>query len=120
MEVQIWNRSRGSQLASRATVADTSEVRRRGLLGRTSLDAGQGLWIVPCEAVHCWFMKFTIDVLFLNKQKVVLKTRPSLRPWRMSACLRAHSVVELPEGMIETTGTSAGDQIEIIKVAAAT
>ena len=61
-------------------------------------------------------MKFTIDVLFLNKQKIVLKSRPGLRPWRISGCLRAHSVLELPEGTIVTSGTRPGDQLEFSKV----
>ena len=61
-------------------------------------------------------MKITIDVLFLSKQKVVLKARPGLRPWRMSACLRAHSVLELPEGTIAATGTIKGDQLDFATV----
>lgn len=64
-------------------------------------------------------MKFTIDVLFLSKAHVVLKSRPRLRPWRMSACLRAHSVLELPAGWIESTGTQVGDQLEFTKVSGA-
>lgn len=114
-KLRVWNRTRGVLVASAADIADTSQERRDGLLKRTGLEPGEGLWIAPCEAVHCFFMKFTIDVLFLTKDKRVAKARSSLKPWRLSACLRAHSVLELPEGMIETTGTKEGDQLEFEK-----
>ncbi len=116
MKIRVYNQTRGTVLAETADVANTSESRREGLLKRAGLAPGEGLWIAPCEAVHCFFMKFTIDVLFLNKMKKVVKARPSLRPWRISGCLRAHSVLELPDGRIAETGTLPGDQLEFEKV----
>ena len=100
-------------LADAASVADSSESRRTGLLKHTSLAPGDGLWIVPCESVHSFFMNFTIDVLYLDRQHKVKKARPEMVPWRASACLTAHSVLELPAGTIARTGTVAGDQLEI-------
>ncbi len=111
-KLRVWNRTRGVLVASAADIADTSQKRRDGLLKRTGLGPGEGLWIAPCEAVHCFFMKFTIDVIFLTKDKRVAKVRPSLKPWRLAACLRAYSVLELPEGTIEASGTQVGDQLE--------
>jgi uncharacterized protein len=102
-------------LADRADIANSSATRRTGLLKHTGLAAGEGLWIVPCEGVHTFRMKFTIDVLFLNKKRVVLKTRPDMVRGRISMCLRAHSVLELPAGTISATGTVAGDQLELEK-----
>jgi uncharacterized membrane protein (UPF0127 family) len=58
-------------------------------------------------------MKFTIDVLYLDRKQRVRKTRPEMVPRRISACLTAHSVLELPAGTISRTGTMAGDQLEI-------
>src|ERR1700683_4723089 len=100
-------------LADGAEVADTSAKRRTGLLKHTGLGPGEGLWIVPCESVHSFFMKFTIDVVYLDRKHRVKKIRPEMTPWRMSACLTAHSVLELPAGTIAGTGTQAGDQLEI-------
>jgi len=94
-------------------VAGTSAERRTGLLQHTKLDPGEGLWIVPCESVHTFFMKFAIDVVFLNKKKVVVKLRPNMVKSRIALSLRGHSVVELPVGTIESSGTQVGDQIEI-------
>jgi uncharacterized protein len=102
-------------LADKADVADTSEKRRTGLLKHTGLGAGEGLWIKPSEGVHTFWMKFSIDVIFVNKKGVVLKLRPNMVKSRMSLCLRAHSVVELPVGVIESTRTAVGDQLEFIK-----
>ncbi len=114
-KLRVWNRTRGGLVADSADIANTSRKRRDGLLKRTGLGAGEGLWIAPCEAVHCFFMKFTIDVLFLTKDKRVAKASPSLKPWRLAACLRAHSVLELAEGAIEASGTQVGDQLEFEK-----
>ena len=113
MKIQVRNLTRDVVLADAAEVADTSAKRRTGLLKHTSLGPGEGLWIVPCESVHSFFMKFTIDVLYLDRQHRVKKIRPEMVPWRASACLTAHSVLELPAGSITRTGTQKGDQLEI-------
>jgi uncharacterized membrane protein (UPF0127 family) len=85
------------------------------LLKHTSLPEGEGLWIAPCEGVHTFAMKFAIDVIFLSKKRVVLKTRKNMVKRRIAFCLRAHSVLELPEGMIDKTQTQPGDQLEFDK-----
>ena len=100
-------------LADAADVADTSAKRRTGLLKHTGLAPGEGLWIAPCESVHSFFMKFTIDVIYLDRKHRVRKVRPEMVPWRISGCITAHSVLELPAGTIARTGTQAGDQLEI-------
>jgi uncharacterized protein len=96
-------------------IADTSKKRRTGLLKHTGLTEGQGLWIVPCEAVHTFGMKFAIDVLFLSKKRKVLKVRKDMGRRRIALCLIAHSVLELPVGTIAATGTMVGDQLELEK-----
>jgi len=102
-------------LADRAIAATDSKTRRTGLLKHEKLDAGEGLWIAPCEAVHTFGMKFPIDVLYLTKNKKVVKIRPNMPRSRMSMCLRAHSVLELPAGTCASTGTIAGDQLTFEK-----
>jgi len=106
--MRIRNITRDVVLADKAAVANTSAARRQGLLRRESLPRGEGLWIVPCEAVHTFWMKFPIDLLFLNKHKRVVKVRHAVPPWRISVCLRAHSVLELPAGVARETGTRPG------------
>jgi uncharacterized membrane protein (UPF0127 family) len=114
--VFIRNLDRGTVIAQTAQVAETSSTRRRGLLGRSSLPDGEGLWIVPCESVHTVGMQFPIDVLYLSRDRRILKIRPAMAAWRISACLRAHSVLELPSGTAAATGTRRGDRLEISDV----
>jgi uncharacterized membrane protein (UPF0127 family) len=108
--------SKGVVLADRAGIANTSATRRTGLLKHSKLDPGDGLWIAPSEGVHTFGMKFPIDVVFLTKSKKILKVRPNMVRARIALSLRAHSVLELPAGTLESTGTLAGDQLVFEKV----
>jgi uncharacterized protein len=110
----VRNETRNRILAESVDVADSSAKRQKGLLGRDSLPTGQGLWIVPCESVHTFGMRFPIDVLYLDRKKRVRKTRQTMVPWRVSMCLLAHSVLELPAGVIAQTGTQPGDQLDFV------
>lgn len=109
--MRVINTTRGTVLAETADKANTSKKRRTGLLKHEGLPKGEGLWIAPCEAVHTFGMKFPIDVLYLSKKKKVLKIRKDMPKRRMSACLRAYSVLELPAGMADETQTQPGDQL---------
>jgi uncharacterized membrane protein (UPF0127 family) len=113
LKIVVRNQTRNTVLADAAEMADTSAKRRTGLLKHTHLDPGEGLWIVPCESVHSFFMKFAIDLVYLDRKKKVRKVRHRMVPWRLSACLSAHSILELPAGAVAASGTQAGDQLEI-------
>jgi uncharacterized membrane protein (UPF0127 family) len=113
LKVFVRNQTRNTLLGETVDVADTSEKRRVGLLKHTSLKPGTGLWIVPCESVHTFFMKFPIDLVYLDKKRKVRKVRHAVPAWRLSACLTAHSILELPAGTAEKSGTQAGDELFI-------
>lgn len=108
-----YNSTRGKCLAAHLEVADNSYTRRKGLLGRDGLAPGAGLWIYPCESVHTFAMRFSIDLVYLDRRCVVKKVRSDVPPGRISACFTAHSVIELRAGTIAATETSPGDQISI-------
>ena len=116
MKILVRNQTRQTVLADRAERADTSAKRRVGLLHHKSLAPGEGLWIVPCESVHTFFMKFPIDLVYLDKRLKVRKVRHAVPPWRLSACFTAHSVLELPAGSAAETGTAVGDELTIDKL----
>jgi uncharacterized membrane protein (UPF0127 family) len=116
MKVLVRNQTRGTVLGDAIDLADTGAKRRTGLLKHTHLDPGTGLWIVPCESVHTFFMKFAIDLVYVDRRHVVRKVRHGVPAWRMSACLSAHSILELPPGTARQTKTEAGDQLEIEKL----
>jgi uncharacterized membrane protein (UPF0127 family) len=111
---QVRNLTRGTTLATQLEVAGTGASRRKGLLGRNGLAAGEGLWIVPCESVHTFFMRFPIDLVYLDRHHHIRKVRSAVGPWRLSACLAAHSILELPAGVVEATRTERGDRLEFV------
>jgi uncharacterized protein len=112
------NLTRGTVLATNLEVAGNHKQRNKGLLGRDGLAPGEGLWIVPCESVHTFFMRFAIDLVYLDREHRIRKVRSAVGAWRLSACLFAHSVLELPAGTIQQTQTQRGDQMEFEAVSA--
>ncbi len=110
--LRVLNLTRNTVLATRMEVADSSAKRNKGLLGRESLSPGEGLWISPCESVHTFWMRFPIDLVYIDRKNRIKKLVSAVPPWRLSACLMAHSVLELPAGMISETRTESGDILE--------
>jgi uncharacterized membrane protein (UPF0127 family) len=103
-------------LATRMEVADSPSTRNKGLLGRECLSPGEGLWIIPCESVHTFWMRFPIDLVYLDRKKRIVKLCDAVPPWRLSVCLWAHSILELPSGTIRDTCTATGDTLEFLTV----
>jgi uncharacterized protein len=113
----LVNERTGAVVADRLLPAFDSKTRRTGLLAHQSMPAGSAMIIAPTNAIHTFFMKFAIDVLFVAKDGVVVKTRSALAPWRMSAAWRAHAVVELSAGALEHAGVQKGDRIQLVDAA---
>ena len=110
--VRARNETRGSVHAENVEWAGTSESRRQGLLGRSSMDVGEGIYLVPCKWIHMFGMKFPIDVAFLNSSGRILAVHHSLSPNRLSRpVLRAEGALELPATTLRKTGTRVGDQV---------
>lgn len=116
LTVRVRNETRNTVLGEVIGVADSSAARRTGLLKHRGLERGQGLWILPCQSVHTFFMKFAIDLVYLDRRKRVRKVRHSVPAWRISGCLTAHSVLELPGGTAIATRTEPGDQLAVEKL----
>lgn len=94
-------------------IADSFFKRFKGLMFQKDPIKDEGLWIVPCNAVHMFFMKFPIDVVLLNKQNEVLEIHHSLKPWRTTKPVKeAYSTLELPVGTIEKLEISKGKKIQ--------
>jgi uncharacterized membrane protein (UPF0127 family) len=116
--MRVLNVTRGTTLADAVEVADRGPARSKGLLGRKGLVPGGGMWIIPCESVHTFGMQFPIDLVYLDRKHRVKKATSSVPPWRLSACLSAYSIVELPAGTIHRTQTEKGDLLEFSQVSA--
>lgn len=90
-----------------------------GLLGRTHLADDEGLWIEPCDSVHTFFMKFPIDVAFVDREGIVVRTIARLGPWRATRLhALARSCVELPPGVLERHGVVVGTRLRLERAVA--
>ena len=111
MDAIVLVGEKGQVVCEQCDVADRVFSRMRGLLGRKQLSERQGLLIRPTWSVHTWFMRFPIDVVFLDRELTVLAVREQLRPWRAAVRFRAHSALELAAGCCEGVGLKVGDRL---------
>jgi uncharacterized protein len=113
------NLTRSSDLASDVEVADSLWAKFMGLMGRTSLGPGCGLWLPDSNGIHMMFMRFPIDAVFVGRAavggRVVVSVHRGLRAWSglVPFVRGAYGVLELPVGVIDASGTQVGDLIEI-------
>lgn len=113
---KLYHTATGDCLAERLEIANTFWTRLRGLMLRRGLAAGQALWIRPCNGVHTFWMRFAIDVVFLDREMRVIKLVENMRPFRLTTPRRAaRSVVELPAHTIAQTGLRLGDQLRAVR-----
>jgi uncharacterized membrane protein (UPF0127 family) len=96
-------------------VADRPFARMRGLLGRRSLAPGEGLLLRPASSVHTLFMRFSIDVAFLDRDLRVVSIARDLRPWRAAGRPGARAALELPAGECERRGLRPGDVLMLTR-----
>ena len=103
----------GALVCERTSVADSPFTRLKGLLGRNGLEAGEGLLLRPASSVQTCFMRFPIDVVFLNRELVVLGIADELWPWRAAGKRGAKAALELPAGEAARRGLAVGDRLEL-------
>lgn len=117
---RVINESRQSELGQRVAVARSFWRRGVGLMFRSALPVGTGLVIDPCSSIHTFWMRFPIDVLYVDKDCTVLRADRAMKPWRIGPLIVRHGrlVIELPAGTIERTGTEPGDHLRLEAVAA--
>ena len=104
-------REDGRVVAESVTVADSTLRRLKGLLGKKDLQSGQGILLRPAWSIHTAFMRFPIDVVFLDADQVVIKIVPRLAPFKTASCRGAREVVELRAGECDRRGLSLGDRV---------
>jgi uncharacterized protein len=109
MSVGVLRKAGGEVVCERCEIADTPLKRMRGLLGRSGLEPGEGMLFRPAGSIHMFFMRFAIDVLFCDRDLVVLGLERDLKPWRTARRKAAKVVVELPVGAAD--GVGPGDRL---------
>ena len=114
--MKVINRSRGGDVANNVKVAKGLRERCIGLIGKQRLQPGEGLFIIGCSSIHTFFMRFPIDVIFLDDHNRIVKLVENLRPYRIFiGPLSARSVLELPLGTIQRLGIHIGDELLFIE-----
>jgi uncharacterized membrane protein (UPF0127 family) len=104
----------GRPLCERCVVADRPFSRALGLLGRSELPSGEGILLRPAGSVHTFFMRFPIDVVFLDGDGRVLRIASAVAPWRAAAQRGARAVLELTAGECERRGVDVGDRLSLV------
>ncbi len=117
MIVRAINVTRHSILAENVEIAKSFWPRFKGLMGRGALAADEALLIVPCSSIHMFFMRFSIDAVYLDRLGRVICIDHSLKPWRIgSICRHVYAVLELPAGATAQSETVVGDNISVTDI----
>jgi uncharacterized membrane protein (UPF0127 family) len=101
----------GRVVCARCVVASRPLARMRGLLGRTGLEPGTGLLLTRTSSVHTFFMKFSIDVVFLDRDLRVRSIAQQVAPFRIVWRRGSRSVLELGPGESRRVALAEGSQL---------
>ena len=110
--------TRGRTLATHARRADGFAARLVGLMGRRALAPGEALVLVPAAAVHSFFLRFPLDLLYLDRDGTILRAQEALPPWRLGALrtVGCRAILELPAGSVAASGSRVGDRLRIERI----
>ena len=114
MKITVVNRSKQTLVVKHLSIARSFFRRLKGLLGTNHLPQGEGLLIQPCNSVHSFFMRYPIDVLFLDSSSVVVKVVENMTAGRVAVARASSAVLEVPAGTVASTKSKIGDQLHII------
>ncbi len=109
----LINERTGRPVATVVEVANTRAARNQGLLGREGLDTSHAIVLSPCFSIHTAFMRFPIDVLFVDRDGCAVRIVPALTPWRLAIATRARHVVEMAAGELRRSGVRVGDRLTL-------
>lgn len=112
--MKVYNSTQNNMIADEVEVADNFVTRTFGLIPKKELKEGEGLLIKPCCSIHTFFMKFAIDVLFVNKKNKIVALYENVKPWRtLPVHFSSQYVIELPAGTITAKNIAKHDIISI-------
>ena len=110
----LMNARTQSAVADAVEVAVSRKARRKGLLGRSALAPFSAMVLAPCAAIHTMFMRFAIDVIFVDADGRALRIVQRLAPWRAAIVPLAHAVIELPAGTLASREIAVGDPLYLV------
>lgn len=113
MKMNVFNQDK-IEVAEAAIEATSALTRLKGLMFAKEMVGYDGLFIRPCNSIHTFFMRFPIDVLFMNKNFKIIKIVKNLSPWRMTRMyFSAHQVLEIKGGTLDER-IQEGDVLEVV------
>ncbi|MFN4149589.1 MAG: DUF192 domain-containing protein [Candidatus Sericytochromatia bacterium] len=111
--ITIRNKENNTLISDNIGLANTMLTRFIGLMNKKTLEDNEGILLTPCNSIHMMFMKFPLDIVFLDRKNKVIKIIENLKPWRVSPVIfMAQSVLELPSGTISKTGLKINDTLD--------
>ncbi|MCB9027221.1 MAG: DUF192 domain-containing protein [Bdellovibrionaceae bacterium] len=112
---QLFNQTQNFKIASNVEIADNFYTRAKGLMGRKSLEPQSVLWIKKCTHIHTFFMRFSIDLIFVDRELNVKKVYSNAKPWChfFLGTWKSDSVFELPFGTLNQLQICVGDQLYV-------
>lgn len=112
----LINKETNETISEKLQIADTFFKRLKGLMFTKELPEQNALQIIPCNEIHTFFMKYNIDVLYLDKKNKVISIDENLKPGRIGKLVRnAKSVIELPKGKIKKSFLEIGQEVDILR-----
>lgn len=112
--VKIINTKNNEIIGNEIIYANTPYRRFIGLMGKKEINDGQGVFLTPCNSIHMMFMKFPIDLIFVDRKNKIIHMTENIQPWKISRIVfMAQSVLELPVGTISKTMSEVGDILSI-------
>ena len=109
----IKNITKNTIIATEAKLADNFLARLKGLLGTELLEKGSALIITSCNGIHTVGMKYSIDIIFVDKNNKVIKIVTNMPSMKFTLCRRASYVIETSSDVVDTTSTKIGDIIAV-------
>lgn len=114
MTYQIINKSKDNTVAQKALMADTFFKRGLGLMFRKEMPRDEALIFFNAPSIHTFFMRFPIDIIFLDNTSTVIKVCHLCKSYRFFCCRRSTATLELCAGRAKETGTEVGDKLELV------
>ncbi len=114
--MKLINKANNTVISENVMVADTFFRRLRGLMFTKTLPEENALHIEPCNGVHTFNMRYSIDILYLDKSQIILAVDEDMRPWRIGRFVNnAVAVVELPRGRVKKMCIKTGQAVQFME-----